>query len=356
MKDAATLAFIGDVILDARADAAAFAGRPEHVWGDVLPVLRGVDGVFANLENPLTRSEHRSRRLFKPVCLRSDPATVNLLAAANIAFVNLANNHILDYGDEGLAETIELLRAAGIAWAGAGPDISAAARSVIVSAGGMKVGVIALTDNTPAFAAGPARAGTHHRRIDDNPATRAWMAREVQALRAAGVRAIVMSVHWGPNYRPFPPARFRRFAHAAIDAGVDVFHGHSAHILQGVEMRGSGVILYDTGDFIDDTWWLTFVPYFTGGLFLVDFEAGRVRGLRVVPVVMTPGRVDLGRGALAERVIARLMRRSPPGLRSTETGIVGHPLRHHVLHGDVAVAPAPVAVPVVAAPFVRPAQ
>ena len=340
VKDAATFAFIGDVIFDARAKAAADLGRPELVWGDVLPVLRGVDAVFANLENPITRSEHRCRRLFKPVCLKSDPVTVSLLKAANVAFVNIANNHTLDFGEEGLAETIGLLRDAGIAWAGAGPDIETAARSVLVQAGGMTLGVMALTDNTPAYAAGPARPGTNHVRIDDDPATLARLAGEVRALRASGARLVVLSAHWGPNYRPWPSARFRRFARAAIDAGVDVFHGHSAHILQGIEMHGAGVILYDTGDFIDDTWWLSFVPRFTGGLFLVDTEGGRVKGVRVVPVVMTPGRVDLGHGALARRVVNRLMRLSPPGPRSVEGGGTDDPYRH-VLQANVPQAAGP---------------
>jgi poly-gamma-glutamate synthesis protein (capsule biosynthesis protein) len=334
MTGAATFAFIGDVIFDARAKAAADAGRPELVWGDVLPVVQGVDAVFANLENPITASQHRCRRLFKPVCLKSDPATVSLLKAANVAFVNIANNHTLDFGDEGLAETIGLLRGAGVAHAGAGPDIEAAKRSVLVEAGSMTVGVMALTDNTPAYAAGPARPGTNHVRIDDDPATLARLAGEVRSLRAAGAQIIVLSAHWGPNYRPWPSARFRRFARAAIDAGVDIFHGHSAHILQGIEMYGAGVILYDTGDFIDDTWWLSFVPRFTGGLFLVDIESGRVKGLRVVPVVMRPGRVDLAHGALARRVVKRLMRLSPPGPRSVEGGGTDIPFRH-VLQASV---------------------
>lgn len=309
-KDAATFAFIGDVIFDARANAAAAAGRPELVWGDVLPVMQSVDAVFANMENPITRSERRWRRTLKPVCLKSDPITVNLLTAANIAFVNLANNHMLDFEVEGLLETIELLRGAGIAHAGAGADIEAAAQPVLLEAGGMSVGVISLTDNTPSFAAGPGRPGTNHMRISDDDATMARIVGTVRDLRAAGARVVVLSAHWGPNLRPSPPMRFRRFARATIDAGVDVFYGHSAHILQGVEKYGGGIILYDTGDFIDDVWWLTFAPYFTGALFLVDFHDGRVAGLRVMPVVMGPGCVRLAGGALERRVIARLSRLS----------------------------------------------
>jgi poly-gamma-glutamate synthesis protein (capsule biosynthesis protein) len=335
MKDEATFAFVGDIIFDARANAAAAAGCPERVWGDVLPVMRGADAVFANLENPLTRSEHRWRRTLKPVCLKSEPATIGLLTAANIAFVNIANNHTMDYEAEGLAETIGLLRQAGIAYAGAGPDMEAASRPVLVQAGGMTVGAIAFTDNTPAFAATATRAGTHHLRVRDDPATIGLIARQVRQLRAEGARMIVLSAHWGPNLRPWPPAHFRRFARAAIDAGVDIFHGHSAHILQGVERYGGGVILYDTGDFIDDVWWLTFVPHFTGALFLVDVADGRVRDLRVVPTVMGPGCVRLGRGALARRVIARLTRLSPPGHGWAR----GKARAQHFLHAHLAGEP-----------------
>jgi poly-gamma-glutamate synthesis protein (capsule biosynthesis protein) len=283
------------------------------------------------MENPITRSTQRWRRTFKPVVHRSDPATINLLTAANIAFVNLANNHALDYEVEGLTDTIGLLQQAGIAFAGAGPDIEAASRPALVKVGDMTFGAIGLTDNTPAFAAGPGRAGTNYMRIESDPATIGGIAEQVRSLRAAGARTIVLSAHWGPNLRPWPPARFRRFARAAIDAGVDVFHGHSAHLLQGVERYGGGLILYDTGDIIDDAWWFGFIPYFTGALFLVDFEAGRVQGLRVVPHVMGPGCVRLAQGALAHRVIARLSRLTPPGgRRLSGTGRDLH-FRHETL-------------------------
>jgi poly-gamma-glutamate capsule biosynthesis protein CapA/YwtB (metallophosphatase superfamily) len=316
MTRATTMAFIGDLIFDKRCSAAAEAGRPQDVWGDVLPLLRGVDAVIANLEVPLTNWPQRWQRTFKPVRLRAVPAAVNLLSAANIAFVNFANNHTLDREVEGLAETLRLLDGAGIARAGAGLDGEEAARPALFQVAGTTIGAIGLTDNTPAFAAGPGRPGSNHMRIDDDAETMGRIAAQVHGLRAAGARTVILSAHWGPNLRPWPPARFRRFARGAIDRGVDVFHGHSAHIVQGVERRGDGVILYDTGDFIDDVWWFPFLPFFTGGVFLVDFLDGKVNGLRVVPVVLHPSRVRLARGAFHRRMISRLARLSPPGGRT----------------------------------------
>jgi poly-gamma-glutamate synthesis protein (capsule biosynthesis protein) len=62
---------------------------------------------------------------------------------------------------------------------------------------------------------------------------------------------VVVSAHWGPNMRREPPAAFRRFARGLVDAGADVFWGHSAHLFQAVEPRDRGVILYDTGGLVE---------------------------------------------------------------------------------------------------------
>lgn len=326
MAGSATFAFVGDMIFDVHGNNAAASGRPEWVWGDALPVLRSVDAVFGNMENPISRSEHRWRRTHKPVCHRSDPATIDLLTAANFRFVNLANNHALDFEVDGLLETIGLLDAAGIAHAGAGRDLAAAMQPALLEVAGITVGVIAITDNTPAFAAGPGQAGTNYLRIRDDTATLSRIAGEVRALRAAGAGLVVLSAHWGPNLRAWPSARFQRFARAAIDAGVDIFYGHSAHLLQGVERRGDGLILYDVGDLIDDVWWFPFFPYFLGAIFMVDIEGGRVRNLRIVPLELRPGRVSLARGTRAQRVFARLARRSPPGGRRPAGALFDHVL------------------------------
>lgn len=310
----ATLAFAGDILFAERAAAVARAAAPECVWGDVLPTLAASDGVFVNLEGPITHSRRRWRRGWKAVHLRADPATLALLTAANIRFASLANNHILDYEAEGLADTIAALDTAGIAHAGAGADRDAAATAKLFPVGGVRVGVISFTDRMPEFAAGPRRPGTNYLSLADDAATGALCAR-AQALRAAGADVVVVSAHWGPNLRLWPSTRFRRFARALVDGGVDVFHGHSAHFVQGVEVRPRGIILYDTGDFLDDVWWFPFVPSYWSCLFLVDFAKGRVANLRVVPVTLRPGRIELARGAAAIRTVARLCRRSEWVLR-----------------------------------------
>src|SRR5262249_29313679 len=116
------------------------------------------------------------------------------------------------------------------------------------------------------------------------------------------------------NLRPWPSSRFRRFARAVSDLGIDVFHGHSAHLLQGVEVSGGRVILYDTGDFLDDYWVFPGIRTDRSCVFLADFVGGKFHRLRVVPVILRPGQVRLARGKEACGIATRMLRRSRPYL------------------------------------------
>jgi poly-gamma-glutamate synthesis protein (capsule biosynthesis protein) len=320
MTGAATFAFAGDLLLAERAHAAARAGAPERVWGDTLPVLQASDGVFVNLEGPITGSTRAWRRGWKWLHLRSDPAVLGLLTAANVRFASLANNHILDYEVEGLRDTVAGLDATGIAHAGAGENLDAAAAPALVSAGGLDIGVIAFTDRMIEFAAGPGKAGTFHVTIDDDVILAQSLLARARALRDAGADIVIVSAHWGPNLWLWPSARYRRLARALVDGGVDVFHGHSAHYIQGVEIRPRGAILFDTGDFLDDVWHFPFIPSYWSCLFLVEFENARFKAVRAMPVQLRPGRVDIARGAAVGRAINGLLRRSRWVARDTALG------------------------------------
>jgi poly-gamma-glutamate synthesis protein (capsule biosynthesis protein) len=306
MSARATLVLVGDMMFGPRTRDAALAGAPERVWGDVLPLLQRADAVIANLECPITRATRTWARTWKTVKMRGVPETIGLLAAANIRCVSLANNHALDYEEEGLRETLALLRTAGIAPAGAGLDAAAAAAPALLAVAGLRIAVLGLTDTMRAYGAGADRPGTNHARIDE--ATLDAVAAQVAAVKAGGADLVIASVHWGPNLRWWPPRRFRRFARGLIDRGVDVFHGHSAHVLQPVETRGAGVILYDTGDFVDGVWWVAAVPRYPACLFLVDLVGTRVRAVRAVPLVLEPGRVRLATTPLMRGIVARLLR------------------------------------------------
>ncbi len=302
-----TIAFVGDLMLGRQVSAAAATHAPESFWGDTLPMLRAADAVMGNLESPITARGREWRRCWKAFRFRADPRVVELLKAGNLRFVSLANNHMLDQEGEGLLDTLAHLDAAGIAHAGAGRNSAEALRPALFDIGGLRVGVLSLTDNMPEFAAGPDRPGTNYIRIRTDHATLGLIALLVGGLRRAGAALIVLSAHWGPNLRPWPPARFRAFARAVVDLGVDVFHGHSAHLLQGFELRSGRLILYDTGDFLDDYWVFPFVRTDRSCLFLGEFVDGRLAHLRIVPVILTPGQVHRAMGDEGHRIVSGLL-------------------------------------------------
>lgn len=297
MKEVVTLALIGDVMLGRGVNQEIHRHTPESFWGDVLPLLRGADVAIANLECAITQHTEKYNRMFKMFHFRADPAAVKVLSAANIGYVSLANNHVLDYQEAGLMDTLQWLDEAGIRHAGAGRNLREATAPVQFEVEGIKVGILALTDNQPDFAADRDRAGTNYLRIRNNDeATIAWLREQVTQLRDAGMTLVILSAHWGPNMVVLPSPWFRNFAHAAIDCGVDIFHGHSAHLFQGVERYEKGLILYDTGDFLDDYAIDSSLRNDWSFVFLVELDDRGLQRLRMLPVRLHYARVDLARG------------------------------------------------------------
>jgi poly-gamma-glutamate synthesis protein (capsule biosynthesis protein) len=285
MKETVSLAFVGDLMLGRKISRALAHRPPEWFWGDTLPVLRGADAVFGNLESPIAEGPLKPNKI-KTFHFRADPAAVEILKSGNVRFVCLANNHTMDYGAEALNQTVQILDAAGIQHAGAGRNLAAAQAATMVAVRDLKIGVIGATDNMRTFAATANRGGANFigTLISGRARGLDWIERSSAELRKAGADMIVFSFHWGPNMRGAPPAWFRRFAHEAIDRGVDVIHGHSAHIFQGIERYRDGLILYDTGDFIDDYWKIPLRETFWSLVVLLDLHRDGPSRVRLVPV------------------------------------------------------------------------
>jgi poly-gamma-glutamate synthesis protein (capsule biosynthesis protein) len=293
MSEAITVAFIGDVMLGRGVNEEIARRSPASFWGNVLPLLRSLDGVIANLECALTFSTQKCTRTPKVFYFRADPAAVDVLRAANIRCVSLANNHILDFDDQGLLDTLDCLNAAGIRHVGAGQTIEEAIAPAVIEMGNLKIGIIALTDNEPSFAADSTHPGVNYRQIRSDPETLGKIQNAVAQVRQAGVSLVVLSAHWGPNMVVAPSPRFRTFARAALECGVDLFHGHSAHLFQGIELYKHGVILYDTGDFLDDYAVDPILRNDWSFVFVVDVDTKGIQRLQLVPVRLHFARVEL---------------------------------------------------------------
>jgi poly-gamma-glutamate synthesis protein (capsule biosynthesis protein) len=304
-----TIALLGDVMLGRGVNDELQHVEPAAVWGSVLPVLRAADAVVVNLECAITRQRARWRRAPKVFHFRADPRAIEVLAAGNVRCVTLANNHSLDFEVAGLLETLDLLDAAGIARVGAGRNLAEARAPVVLEIGGVRVGFMGATDNEPLFQADRDRPGTGFVDIERSPDAVDAVAEPIAAARAAGAAVVVLALHWGPNMVTEPPDVFREFAGAVLDRGADVLYGHSAHVFQGVERLDGNLVLYDTGDFIDDYAVDAELRNDWSFVFLVDVTTGgRLERLRMLPVRLDYAQVNLAMGEEC-RAICDLMRR-----------------------------------------------
>ncbi|WP_198373202.1 CapA family protein [Roseomonas rosulenta] len=302
----ATIAFLGDVMLGRDVSATLRTRPPEWFWGDVLPLLRAADAAIANLESPVTEARASQRRTAKWEHFRAEPAAIAILRAAKVRAVSIANNHILDMDEAGLADTRRLLAEARIVAVGAGADAADAAAPAMLDLPGLRIGILAATDALPAYAAGQARPGVNRMEFRPGSPGLAGLAAVAAELRSRGADLLVLSLHWGPNFRQRPFDAARGFAHAALAAGFDVIHGHSAHLLHGVEAVGRGLVLYDTGNAIDDYTPLPLLPQDWGCLFLLDIGPRGPTGLRLVPIRTQPLPMRVATGRDRARILARL--------------------------------------------------
>jgi len=305
------LALTGDVMLGRGVDAALGShARPEEPWGDVMPLLEASDLRIINLECAITDNERPWTRTPKVFHFRARPSAIKTLLAARIDACSLANNHTLDFEEQGLLDTLKHLDTAGVRHAGAGRDREEAAVPAVLDVPGERVALLAYTDNEPPFAAGAERPGTNYMPVSLEPEVLRRVEEAVSSVRDMGVDTIIFSNHWGPNMVQRPSEPFRRFARAVIDRGVDIYYGHSAHVFQGVEIYRGKPILYDTGDFIDDYAVDPGLRNDWSFLFGVSIEGGTFERLDLTPVKLSYARVDLATGGEREKILDRMERLS----------------------------------------------
>jgi len=225
-------------------------------WGEVLAVLDDAapDARLINLETTITDDGHFADR--KPVCYRIHPDNLPALTALRPDVCALANNHILDFGYQGLTDTVAALDRAGIQWAGAGAELPTARRPAVVTVHNghrVLIGSVAMTSaGVPeSWAASWHRPGVWLIRDPSQRDAADDVAAQLRARTRDG-DVTIASVHWGSNWGYAIAPSEIAFAHRLIDAGVDIVHGHSSHHPRPIEIYRGKPILYGCGDVIDD--------------------------------------------------------------------------------------------------------
>jgi poly-gamma-glutamate synthesis protein (capsule biosynthesis protein) len=358
----ATLIVTGDLMLNQPIVRGGRSPGSAAVWS----LFAGADLVFANLECPLT---DRTAPGDKVVAFRSDPHLAHELREAGVDVVTLANNHMYDQGVGGMFDTLDALRAAGVAAVGAGPDLAAAMAPAVLSVGGLRVAFVGIASTLPLGSAAavdrpglaPVRVTTSYVQdaagLEETPGiapfveTRAWPD-DVETVCAAVTAAkrdadlCVAGVHWGvPNgwVAQFqdPLATYQRpLAASLVGAGADVVVGHHPHVLHGIEVIDGRPVFYSLGNFVFHTLRVGAQPVLRrpdppyswrslrskanldSAVVVLTLEAGRVAGIELVPVLINGvGDPEIASGDDAARILAAMAEMSAPmGCRVTGTG------------------------------------
>jgi poly-gamma-glutamate synthesis protein (capsule biosynthesis protein) len=231
---------VGDVMLAGRWAPTIRKSGYDTPFRAVAAELKKGDITLANLEAPIARSGIEFTD--KKFRFLAEPELAQALKTSGINLVTLANNHIMDFGDQALAETQQHLEAAGIGWIGAGRNLSEARKAVLCTIKGKRFAFLGYSLTQPTeFYAGRNRPGTA-------PGLENIFTEDIARARAQADYVIV-SFHWGTEGISNVQTYQRTAAHKAIDAGADVIIGHHPHVLRGLERYKRGIIFYSLGNF-----------------------------------------------------------------------------------------------------------
>jgi poly-gamma-glutamate capsule biosynthesis protein CapA/YwtB (metallophosphatase superfamily) len=231
------LLVVGDIMLEGRAKKVIAEHGSRYPFEAVAPVLKRAAIILGNLEGPLAAKVRKHKRNFS---YRVKPESALWLAREGFSVLTLANNHLVDCGRQGVIETIDALKAAGINPLGAGCNDNEAHVPVIRKVGSIRIGLLGYYWNKRCAA------------TKDRPGSAMDSAEELKAdigLLRQHVDRIVVTLHWGIPYEREPLSEDRIKARFAIDCGADAVVSHHAHVVQPFEVYRNCPIFYSIGNF-----------------------------------------------------------------------------------------------------------
>ena len=239
-----TLIFVGDIMLDRGVKYMIERygqGDYKFPFLKIANHLNEADILFGNLEGPISDQGVRVGSIYS---FRKDPKSIEGLVFAGFDILAVANNHIFDYGRRAMEDTFLRLKEAGIDYVGGGFNENEAYSPKIKEMNDTKIAFLAYTNLAARYwLAKGERSGI------------AWLDEKIaDDIRKAKEKAdiVIVSMHFGEEYRSSPTLEQRFFARLAIDSGADLVVGHHPHVIQEIEKYNSGYIAYSLGNFIFD--------------------------------------------------------------------------------------------------------
>ena len=315
-EDTVTFGFVGDFLLDDEyAIMANLLRRGATIENGVsepmLAQMREVDIMVANNEFPFT--DRGTPTQDKAFTFRADTGTVSYLHDMGVDVAVLANNHIYDYGETGLLDTLDTLAEAGIPQVGAGRNLEEASAPLYFIVNDMKIALVAATqierlDNPDTKGATENSAGVF----------RCWnpdKLYETVARAKENSDFVIAYIHWGTENQAEPDWAQLEQAPRIAQAGADLIIGDHSHCLQGITYCGDTPVIYSMGNF-----WFNSKSLDTGMVKVTIGQDG-LKSFQFVPAIQADCKVDLAYGTDKERILA-YMRGLSPEVRIDEDGFV----------------------------------
>jgi hypothetical protein len=287
----------GDIALWRGVELTILKGNKKELDPDIRNILGQPDIFLANIECPLTDSEYPAWNY--RLTLKGSREVGSFLGAIGVNVASLANNHIADYGKQGLEDTIAVLEEQGISWVGAGWSPEEARRPLIIERDGLKLGILALAQ--PEISAST-RLGWGAGVLEDE------YARNRMASLSKEVDIAIAYLHYGVEFSEYPTPHQVRLSRGLVDAGAKLVIGHHPHVPQGYEWYKGGFIAYSLGNFIFD---------FAGGphkfsrlglLLHVDIEKNVLNKIEMILIDSQKGNPILLQGAQRDEALNYLSR------------------------------------------------
>jgi poly-gamma-glutamate synthesis protein (capsule biosynthesis protein) len=289
-----------------------------YVWGEALDVIASYAPCLRilNLETTFTTAPLPAE---KRVTFRAHPANIDMLRLFAPDCCTLANNHVLDWGEDGLVETLDTLRDAGLARTGVGYNEEDAWKPCILPLpDGRRVIVLSIGDRSGGvpyeWAAEGKRPGVAHTGHDIDACVER-VANTISAVRQEG-DVVIASIHWGENWGFDVPPRHSILGISLLEAaGVDIIHGHSSHHPKQIALRGKKLILFGCGDLINDYEGIQpYAPHRPDlvAIYLVGLAGAAIRQIRILPFRVRRMRLERPTEEEAKWLCDRVTRNSGP--------------------------------------------
>lgn len=245
---AAQFTFVGDMMLGRAVKTKSELNNYEGIFKDVSYLWKDSQYVSGNVESALLDNPNDFVKSDKEIHLYAETKVANLLKDNGFTMANLSNNHLGDFGRDGVISTINAVKTAGLNYVGAGKNIEDAASYDIQEVNGIKVATLSISDIVPKdFSANRTEPGILSTKYPG------YNRLVYEASQEADL--VVVNLHWGVEYGVDISEQQEKIGQALIDAGADVIIGSHPHVLQPVQTYKDGVIFYSMGNFVFDQGW-----------------------------------------------------------------------------------------------------